>query len=446
LEFRQSLDNGLYHVPPGEDSPFIKSVRLKLIMAIFRGPKRLGGCDLEISKMLYRGTILALYPLHDRSISDQLRVKCSALASMPWDTPTHDLKEYFGEKIALYTVFIGHYSYFLIIPSLIGLAFQLVVWGTGNFAHPVLPFYSLLITIWSICMLEFWKRQEATTALEWGMSEFEKKEQDRPEFQGELRKSHINGEEFVYFPDDKLAKLQFFSRSVMTTFILLVVGVVAAIYVLRFSLQQKASTNPYSSLVASILNAVQIQVFNLIYQKIVIMLTNNENHRTDTLYEDSMIVKLFVFQFINSYSSFFFLGFIATYLPRPDGASSDQVGQCAATNCMEPIAINLAIIFGTRLFLTNFLDVVLPYMSYRSKLKEETKGVDSSVVLTPAEKDYLLVRYDSMIESIGAYADTAIQYGYTMLFITALPIATFLSLLNNWARVKFYTYKLFSVR
>ena len=113
---------------------------------------------------------------------------------------------------------------------------------------------------------------------------------------------------------------------------------------------------------------------------------------------------------------------------------------------MEPMSINLAIIFGTRLFLNNFLDVALPYHSKISKIKEETKGVDASVVLTPGEKDYMLIRYDGMIESINAYADTAIQYGYTMLFITALPCASFLSLVNNWARIKFYIYKLLNVR
>ena len=445
MEFRGKLDNGLYHVPPGEDSPFVKSVRLKLIMGMLRAPKRQGGCDLEISKLLYKQDILAMFPLHDRSITKQLARKCTSICSMPWDAPTHDLKEYFGEKIALYTVFIGHYSVYLLIPSIIGLIFQLVVWGTGDFSHPVLPFYSLLITIWSIIMIEFWKRQESTTAMQWGMASFEKTEQDRPEYYGELTTSHINGEEIVYFPEKKLARLQFFSRSVVSTFIMIVVGVVAAIYVLRFSLQQRNSTNPYASTVASVLNAAQIQIFNIIYQKIVILLTNNENHRTDTMYEDSMIIKLFVFQFINSYSSFFFLSFIATYLPKPNGAEDDQIGQCAATNCMEPLAINLAIIFGTRLFLTNFLDVFLPYLSYRGKLKEETKGVAADVVMTPAEKDFLLVQYNPMIESISAYADTAIQYGYTVLFITALPIATFLSLLNNWARIKFYTYKLFTV-
>ena len=173
-------------------------------------------------------------------------------------------------------------------------------------------------------------------------------------------------------------------------------------------------------------------------------LTDNENHRTDTLYEDSMITKLFAFQFINSYASFFFLGFIVTYLKKPEGAPESNIGQCAAKNCMEPMAINLAIIFGTRLLLNNFLDVLLPYISYRNKYKAETKGVENAM-LTPAEKEFMLLPYHSILESISAYADTAIQYGYTILFITALPIASFCSLLNNWARVKFYLYKLLTV-
>jgi len=160
----------------------------------------------------------------------------------------------------------------------------------------VLPFYSLVITVWSIAMLEYWKRREATTALEWGMSHFEKQEQERPEFRGKLTKSHINGQVMLYYPWRKHAKLQVFSRTVVSVFIVVLIGVVTGIYVLRFSLQQRSDTNAYSSTIASVLNAVQIQVFNLIYQKMSVRLTDNENHRTDTQYEDSMITKLFVFQ------------------------------------------------------------------------------------------------------------------------------------------------------
>ena len=124
-------------------------------------------------------------------------------------------------------------------------------------------------------------------------------------------------------------------------------------------------------------------------------LTDGENYRTETMYEDSLIVKLFIFQFINSYASFFFLAFIAAYLVQPPNTPSDWVGQCGASNCMEPLSINLAIIFGTRLTLTNFLDIFIPYITYKNKLKEETKGFEGKE-LTPPEKDYILMQYDPM--------------------------------------------------
>ena len=111
------------------------------------------------------------------------------------------------------------------------------------------------------------------------------------------------------------------------------------------------------------------------------------------MYEDSLIIKMFVFQFINSYASFFFIAFIAAYLEEPPGTPSNWVGQCGGPDCMTPLSINLAIIFGTRLTLSNFLDIFIPYMTYKNKLKEETKGIEGKT-LTPAEHDFTLIIYD----------------------------------------------------
>ena len=139
---------------------------------------------------------------------------------MPWTTPIFELKEYFGEKIGLYSVFMGFYSIWLIVPAVIGLVFQLVVWGTVNFSSPVLPFYSVVITIWGMVrvssihsfhwfyitvfhfvlsqsMLEYWKRENKAVTLEWGTSDFESTELDRPEFFGENMKSYIDGSDIV---------------------------------------------------------------------------------------------------------------------------------------------------------------------------------------------------------------------------------------------------------
>jgi hypothetical protein len=55
-------------------------------------------------------------------------------------------------------------------------------------------------------------------------------EQNRPEFHGSLVRSHINGGEMVYFPEKEAQRLQLFSRSIVSTFVLVVAAVVAGIY------------------------------------------------------------------------------------------------------------------------------------------------------------------------------------------------------------------------
>lgn len=446
-KFQKDVDLSLYAPyeygdkvvdPSEEDVPFNKFVRLKLIYNLLQAPLQKGGCDLEMSKLIANNTIECFYPLHDSFARSQLCEKITRYDTFPWTVPFDDVRFYFGEKITLYQIFLGHYSYWLIIPAVIGAIFQIVVWGTNNFSHPVLPFYCLIITVWSIVMLEHWKQKEKMTALKWGMTDYEAKEPDRPEYRGFLIDSFVDGEPMLFFPQQEANGRFLSSQTVITACACLVIGVVSSIYVLRFTIQNDVGVA--ASFIASILNTVQIVVFNMIYQQVALYLTDMENHRTATQYEDALIGKLFLFQFINSYSSFFFLAFIAEYLSRPNGVADDYVGQCGASSCMQPLSINLAIIFGTRLFLNNLVDLVMARYKADKKRKEETTGTQGR--LTPAEEDYILLEYNATLDNISSFADTAIQFGFATLFISALPIASFLSLFSNYVKVKMLAWKL----
>eukprot|EP01040_Poterioochromonas_malhamensis_P012080 gene12080-13202_t len=425
-KYESSMDSSLYLDFENESNrtaqynkdepPFNAYVRLKLLDYLIKGAERLDGCDIEVSKLLFRKKLAAYYPLHDRNITAQLNHQALEWGVWPWTFPFDDYRYYFGEKVTLFLIFFGHYSYYLLIPSIIGFIFQFVVWGTLDFSSPVLPFYCVLITVWSIIMLEKWKQLEKETAMKYGMLGFENNEPDRPEFRGELIKSYINGDDTLFFPPELQKERQFGSRVVISSFIALLIGVVSSIYVLRFSLQSNLGS--YASLIASILNTVQITIFNMIYQNMAIRLTDAENLRTATQYEDSLIIKLFVFQFINSYASFFFLAFVAEYLDRPDDSADDYVGQCGYANCMQPLSINLAIIFGTRLVMNNTLQILLPWYENRTKRATETKNIALDTTLTPPEEDYILIRYDVQIENIKNYADAAIQFGFSTLFVS----------------------------
>lgn len=54
-------------------------------------------------------------------------------------------------------------------------------------------------------------------------------------------------------------------------------------------------------------------ILEMIYKRIAIVLNNYENHRTETEYEDHLITKLFLFQFVNAYIALFYVAFYKPY-------------------------------------------------------------------------------------------------------------------------------------
>ncbi len=102
--------------------------------------------------------------------------------------------------MALYFAFVGHYTYTLLLPAIIGLPLQIAVFALDNYSAIFLPIYSYFIALWAIVMLEFWKRRESRLAMEWGMSDFDSRDLDRSEFQGKPIISFVDGSPIRYFP------------------------------------------------------------------------------------------------------------------------------------------------------------------------------------------------------------------------------------------------------
>jgi anoctamin-10/anoctamin-7 len=422
-------------------SPFPMNVRLKLTYLLLQASPSQGGAGLELRGLLSSKHILGYFPLHDDEERKRLSADWLTWVQAPWNQPIDAVKEYLGEKIALYFTFLGHYTTWLIFPSILGLICQIIVASTGDFSHPILPFFGLFIAMWSVFMLEFWKRKEVVTAYRWGMEGFEQKQLDRPEFKGDGNgtiKSFIDGSDILYFPPQQQAILMCQSFTAIGSLATVVLGAVIAIYVIR-RVMYDTSVGTYSSTVASILNSVQITMFNIIYSKLADSLTERENHRTDTTFEDSMIAKLFLFQFVNSYTSFFYLAFVAKYVSRPPGADPEVTGECGYSDCMVAIAINLGIIFGTRLTLSNAIELLDPIV--KSIMKGREEHVDVTTLSAP-EREFLLEPYDLLKGSLNDYAELAIQFGYMAFFVTALPASVIGAFINNYAEMRTDAYKL----
>jgi hypothetical protein len=98
-----------------------------------------------------------------------------------------------------------------------------------------------------------------------------------------------------------------------------------------------------------------------------------------------MITKVFLFQFVNSYASFFYLAFVAS-----------AMGDCPVTGCMGTLGTNLAIIFGSRIAVGQIKQNLVPYILHQRKLKKEMEkgqgeGENANLKkMTRPEKELLL--------------------------------------------------------
>jgi len=300
--------------------------------------------------------------------------------------------------------------------------------------------FSFFVALWGIFMLEFWKRKQAILALEWGMVNIEEEQTDRPEFQGQKKKSPINGQMEDYFPEKEYQKLLAKSASIIAIVGLMVVVVVGVCFWFRFYAVHVSNTDwgtNCGDTIASIMNAVQIQVLDQLYTRLAIYLNDNENHRTDTQYQDSIIAKLFVFKFVNSYASFVYIAFIKTSL---EGPYMDDGELACDPSCIYLLFINLIIIFGGQIAYGNIVEVLVPYL--KAKKTEKLMRESGQKELSAPEQEYIREEYDLVHGLLMDYCELALQFGYMTLFVAALPLAPLLGLVNNWIEIRSDAYKL----
>ena len=81
----------------------------------------------------------------------------------PWYAPVKEIRDYFGEKIALYFKFISFYTFMLCFISAFALSSQIILllFNAGSEAYVYVSLaFGILTTIWSSTTLYFWQREE----------------------------------------------------------------------------------------------------------------------------------------------------------------------------------------------------------------------------------------------------------------------------------------------
>ena len=360
----------LVYKPKGMSHPFVSTHRIELILAILEDISS-SGCGLDLDDLIENGSVYTYFPLRDLNICErQLPPAWLPWRIKSWKLPIDDIRDYFGAKIGLYFKFLGHYTTCLLYLGLAGLVVCIDVagesaelglaYGLGN--AKLIPFFGLFSALWAQVFLEYWKRAEAFQAMAWGMSDFEDTQADRPSFEGNEIQSFVTGKTITYFPSNEKIRRTRWSTFVITCFMLMVIAIVALLFYIKITMSNNG-LEEYAGIIVPVANAIQVVVLNDVYVKYAQSLNHFENHRTLVEFEDALILKLFAFHFVNSYSALIYIAFI-----------KESMGDACVYTCMAELSQSLITILITQLIIGNIQESLIPkvYEWYHRRM-ERTK-------------------------------------------------------------------------
>ncbi|XP_062308921.1 anoctamin-8 isoform X2 [Osmerus eperlanus] len=310
-----------------------------------------------IPELSARGVIQQVFPLHEPRILSQLMK--SWVQAVCEKQPLDDICDYFGVKIAMYFAWLGFYTTSMLYPAVIGFVLWLLTESDQTSRDICCVVFALFNVVWATLFLERWKRRGAELAYKWGTLDTpsEALEEPRTQFRGVKRCSPITGCEEFYYPP---WRRRVFRWLVSLPICLLCLCFVFLAMLICFELQEFVmgikEMPRLARFIPKIMLAITVTACDEVYRKIACWLNDMENYRLQSAYEKNLIIKMVLFQFVNSYLSLFYIGF---YLKD-----------------MERLKEMLATLLIIRQFLQNVKEVLQPYLYERHKLGELTlRGV-----------------------------------------------------------------------
>jgi anoctamin-10 len=353
------------------------------------------------------------------------------------------IRNYFGEKIAFYFHFLNFLVVMLILPALVGIpAFILqVVYaddkdGTEkDIFDTTNTVFACFIVLWAAIFYEWWKQEEVKYSVVWGQTDFEEDQVERVDFSGVFRRSPVDDSREQYFSSWQRL-LRILASTLVTLFMIgIVIGVIIALFELRQYLfeewQGKWQEDYIASLIATI-NAIQILIFNAIFNFIALTMTRFENHKTQTVFEQSLITKTFIFRFVNSFNSLFYIAFIKrTEEGCIDEDSTGTLTVSVDNKCFRELYTQLRSIFIIAI-LMNFVELATPLITnwlagrkksgYYEKAKERGTDRDKLLVRIETNMDKGVYAFKEIDGTYSDYMELMVQMGYILLFGLSFPI------------------------
>jgi len=223
--------------------------------------------------------------------------------------------------------------------------------------------------------------------------------------------------------------------------------------------QNQDEAGLWGGIVGGIANAIVIILMNLLWKIVATKLTDWENHRTHSEYENNLIFKIFLFYFVNSYLCLYYIAFFKNGFQFFDSQSSDLLDACKSSlgnngyvvrsfniisgGCVDELTLQLITILATNITIGQAREVAIPWLLGKLQLlflaKKMHLEVAQKKALPPWEKEGKKPLFPGTFDE---YSEMIIQYGYITLFAAAFPLAPLLAVVNNIVEIRTDAFKL----
>ncbi|XP_056137369.1 anoctamin-5 [Lampris incognitus] len=344
-------------------------------------------------------------------------------------------------------------------------------WQSHMFDNVGTVFFAIFMGIWVTLFLEFWKRRQARLEYQWDLVDFEEEQQQlqlRPEYETKCtnrRLNRITQEMEPYLPiTSKCARTCLSGATVLfwiSLIIACIIGVIAyrlAVYAAFASIMKDSPTNNLqvvgslitpqlaTSVTASCINFVIIMILNLMYERVAVWITDMEIPKTHLEYENKLTVKMFLFQFVNYYSSCFYVAFFKGKFVGYPGKYAYMFGkwsklrneECDPGGCLIELTTQLVIVMTGKQIWGNIQEALVPWLMNWWGSRKARNHPES--LYSRWEQDHDLQVFGHL-GLFYEYLEMVVQFGFITLFVASFPLAPLMALINNIIEIRVDAWK-----
>ena len=347
------------------------------------------------------------------------------------------IRNYHGEKVAFYFLYLNHYLIWLICPSIIGIIFFFL--NGENRIIKTLPLiyehlyrlgYCIMITFWSTLFIKGWQQKENFYSYLWGTENFKHKDVQHETFKPDFQKYFMLGEKILFS-----TRLKRIFKRLFSYLILLIMGTLTITCSCKILIKKQAYLNDkkdkfekkdidiyfaqfssYEIFITAIfaaINAITIKIFGLFYKILAKILNEWENYEKEYEATRDKIIKLIIFEFINNYTGGFFIAFVKPNL-------KDE-SKCAGGSCVTELSTLVYVLIFIE-FLTVWFDYGVPKVLNWIKqyqIKKSNPNLNLDFPIQSLEHQKIITECDPMLYE---YNKILVLFGYICLFSASAPL------------------------